>query len=364
MSAPRVTVRGVPGTRVRREAPVPLSGTNSHPRQECEGNRSWPEQLGATTQHTRGIRFGCRVRAWQYGGLSQVLRPGTAHHRGNRAIAPGRLRPPTGDRELLTPADRRLAIARRFVGPVMELLRSVRLQSRSEPAGEGYLSERRVAAHLTSQTLSEFDSKRLLSGVGVPVVAETSVDDPAEAAVAAETLGFPVAVKLCGAGLAHKTERGVVRLGVETAQDVRTAALDLLAEARRQDGEVSILVSRMLSGKRELIAGMARDATFGPCVMLGVGGIFAEAVADVVFRMAPLTRADALDAISDLRTQRLLGEFRGEPPVDRDTLAAILCRIGDLALDRPDVVSVDVNPLIVVDGTPVAADALVEVEVP
>lgn len=221
-----------------------------------------------------------------------------------------------------------------------------------------------MAVHVTSETLSEFDSKRLLSGVGVPVVDETSVDDPADAAAAAESLGFPVAVKLCGAGLAHKTERGVVRLGVETARDVRTAASELLTRARPQDGEVSILVSRMLSGRRELIAGMVRDSTFGPCVMLGVGGIFAEAVADVVFRMAPLSRADALDAISDLRTQRLLGEFRGEPPVDREVLATILCGIGDLAVDRPDIVAVDVNPLIVVDGAPVAADALVEVEVP
>ena len=103
-----------------------------------------------------------------------------------------------------------------------------------------------------------------------------------------------------------------------------------------------------------------RDPQFGPCVMLGVGGVLAEALGDVAFRLVPLTDLDADDLIDDLATQKLLGEFRGEPAVDRAALRATLLGLSRLATERPDVASVDVNPLIVVDGKPVAVDALVE----
>ena len=117
----------------------------------------------------------------------------------------------------------------------------------------------------------------------------------------------------------------------------------------------------MVSGTRELIAGLSLDPQFGPTVMLGVGGVLAEAVADVVLRLVPLSEADADDMLDGLATQALLGPFRGEPAVDRAALKAVLLGLSAVAEARPDVVSVDVNPLIVVDGRPVAVDALVEV---
>ena len=95
--------------------------------------------------------------------------------------------------------------------------------------------------------------------------------------------------------------------------------------------------------------------------MLGIGGILAEAVADVAFRLVPLARVDAEEMIDDLRMQALLGPFRGEPAVDRDTLVDVLLGLSALAESDPAIVSVDVNPLIVVDGRPIAVDALVEV---
>ena len=130
---------------------------------------------------------------------------------------------------------------------------------------------------------------------------------------------------------------------------------------RTDDGPVSLLVAPMLRGNRELIAGLHQDPQFGPTVMLGVGGILAEAVADVAFRLVPLTPVDAEDLVDDLATQSLLGEFRGEPAVDRDALVAVVTGLAALAEARPDVTSVDLNPLIVVDGRPIAVDALVEV---
>ncbi len=208
-------------------------------------------------------------------------------------------------------------------------------------------------------TLSEADSRRLVEDAGVAVSPWTTASDAGSAAEAAEALGLPVVVKLCGNAIAHKTERGLVRLGLSSRDEAGTAAADLLAAARPEDGEVGLLVSTMVHGNRELIAGLVRDEQFGPCVMLGLGGILAEAVADVAFRLAPLEHGDALDLIDDLGAQSLLGEFRGEPAVDREALADTLMALSRIAADS-DIRSVDLNPLIVVEGRPVAVDALVE----
>ena len=210
-------------------------------------------------------------------------------------------------------------------------------------------------------TLSEAASKALLRAYGVPMADEREVATAAEAATAAGAVGFPVVVKLCGDAIAHKTERGLVKLRLADAAAVEAAAGELLGKATPADGDVSLLVAPMISGNRELIAGVVRDPQFGANVMLGVGGVLAEAVADVVFRPVPISEIDAYEMIDGLATQKLLGEFRGEAAVDAPSLAAVLMGLSALAEARPDVVSVDVNPLIVrADGTPVAVDALVE----
>jgi acetyltransferase len=210
-------------------------------------------------------------------------------------------------------------------------------------------------------TRSERDSKQLVAGFGVPVAPELNAAD-AEAAVAAATaLGGPVVLKLNGDRIAHKTERGLVRLGLLGSEAVATAAEELLAAARPEDGDVDLLVAPMVTGSRELIAGALRDPQFGPTVMLGMGGVHAEALADVVFRPAPLDRATAAGMLDDLRAQALLGPVRGEAAVDRDAVVDTLVALGRILDERADVASVDVNPLIVgADGAPVAVDALVE----
>jgi acetyl-CoA synthetase (ADP-forming) len=117
----------------------------------------------------------------------------------------------------------------------------------------------------------------------------------------------------------------------------------------------------MLRATRELIAGLHDDPQFGMTVMLGVGGVLAEAVADVSFRLVPITRVDAAEMIDDLALQALLGPFRGEPAVDREAVADVLLGLSEAAAQRADIASTDLNPLLVVDGRPVAVDALVEV---
>ncbi|MGI9053446.1 MAG: acetate--CoA ligase family protein [Ilumatobacteraceae bacterium] len=211
------------------------------------------------------------------------------------------------------------------------------------------------------RTLSEGDSKELLAAFDVPMV-EARLAATADAAVAAaEAIGYPVVAKLNGDGIAHKTERGLVRLQLPDADAVRIAASELLAAAEPQDGAVTVLVAPMIAGHRELIVGTLRDEQFGPTVMLGLGGILAEAIGDVVFRPAPVDRVTAQEMVDQLASQRLLADFRGEAAVDRDALADTLVGLGRLAVERSDIASVDVNPLLIDrTGRPVAVDALVE----
>jgi acyl-CoA synthetase (NDP forming) len=215
----------------------------------------------------------------------------------------------------------------------------------------------------TRRTLSEAESKALVAQFGVPLAPQRLVSSADEAAAAATELGFPVVAKLNGDRIAHKTERGLVRLRLADSEAVRVAAGELLAKATPDDGDVAVLVARMVQGNRELIAGLVRDAQFGPMVMLGVGGVLAEALADVVFRPVPLDRVTAEDMIDGLATQALLGEVRGEAPVQRQGLIDVLIGLSAVAVARPDVVGVDLNPLIVdAGGEVVAVDALVEID--
>ena len=217
-----------------------------------------------------------------------------------------------------------------------------------------------MSSNLTN-TLSESDSKSLLSSYSIPFAPEKKTGSAGEAVAAAELFGYPVVVKLGGDNIAHKTERGLVRLRLNNAEAVTEAATSLLAAATPADGEVHLLVAPMISGTRELIAGMLVDPQFGPTVMLGIGGVMAEVIADVVFRPAPVDEVGAATMIDSLRMQGLLEAFRGESAVNRDQLISVIIGLSRVAIERDDIVSVDVNPLIVREnGEVVAVDALVE----
>jgi acetyl-CoA synthetase (ADP-forming) len=213
-----------------------------------------------------------------------------------------------------------------------------------------------------THTLSEHESKQLLADAGIPIPEQRLVSSADEAVSAAEELGYPVALKLCGRGIAHKTERNLVRLDVGSAEEVRDQAGQLLAERRPEDGDAGVLIQAMVSGRRELIAGLLRDPQFGPCVMFGLGGVFAELVKDVAFAVAPLEPHDAEDLIHALRHREILDAFRGEPEADIAKLAHILETLGRIGEARPDVLSIDVNPLILSGSEPVVVDALVELD--
>jgi len=179
---------------------------------------------------------------------------------------------------------------------------------------------------------------------------------------AAGVIGFPVVIKLSGDNIAHKTERGLVRLNVADPDSAKRACSDLLARVTDADGEVAFLVAEMVKGDRELIVGVINDPQFGYMVALGIGGVFAEAIDDVVLRPLPLTVDQAMDMIDDVKHQSILGPFRGMQPINRAQLAAVLASMSQVCASHPEIDSLDINPLIArSDGSLVAVDALVGV---
>ncbi|OQX25731.1 MAG: CoA-binding protein [Desulfobacteraceae bacterium IS3] len=205
-------------------------------------------------------------------------------------------------------------------------------------------------------SLDEHLSKRILSACKIPVVEEKIVASVEDAINTASNFRFPVVMKGLSPGKMHKTELGLVRLGISSDDAVKTN-FESLKAAMPESGK--ILIQKQIQGELELIVGLIRDPQFGPCVMCGLGGVLAEVLDDAVFGVAPLSRAEALDMIGRLKAQKLLNGFRGAAPVDREMLAQILMYVGDLGCICPQIKEIDINPLIVDKGKPVAADALV-----
>lgn len=204
--------------------------------------------------------------------------------------------------------------------------------------------------------LTEHAAKRFLAGYGIPIPREVLAPNPDAAADAAGRLGFPVVVKASGADLQHKTEVGGIALNLRSAEEVLTESRRLAAIP----GCDALLVAEMVQGDRELACGLTRDPQFGPCVMIGLGGILTEALSDAVFRVAPLTPLDAQEMVQEIRAVKLLGPFRGQASVNRAALAAILIALGEIGLRHPEIREIDLNPVkIRPDGAPVAVDALI-----
>lgn len=198
--------------------------------------------------------------------------------------------------------------------------------------------------------LSEWDSKRLL-GPRLPLPREARTRTADEAVQLAAGCGWPVVAK--ASGVAHKSDAGLVRLGLDGA-GLRDAWPELAAA-----GDGSVLVAEQVRGELELIIGGRRDETFGPLIAVGLGGVMAEVLDDVALLLSP-PRPGELDAALDgLRGSRLLDGYRGSPRLDRTQLARVVEAVAGL-LDRdPDVLEIDCNPVLVRDGQPIVLDALV-----
>ena len=209
------------------------------------------------------------------------------------------------------------------------------------------------------KTLSEFEAKKILAARGIPVTREVLIHQRKELFDATETIGFPLVMKACSPDLPHKSEKGLIATDIRSVQEAAQIFYDL---AEAMGDQPAVLIQEMVRGGRELAMGLIRDPQFGPTVMFGLGGVLAELIDDVTFRVAPLEEKDALAMMDEIKSKKILGNFRGMQTADRGQLGRILIALGQLGLDTPAIKEIDINPVIVADGKGVAADALIVLE--
>lgn len=202
--------------------------------------------------------------------------------------------------------------------------------------------------------LSEQDSKALVECYGLPVNRGILVERAEELSPACRELGYPLVIKAGAPELAHKTEQGLVYVGVGSDLEAEAAFKAIVSQTGGP-----VLVQEMVRGQRELVMGLTRDQQFGPCVMFGLGGIFTEVLEDVTFRLAPLELGEARAMMGEIRGRKILDSVRGLPAANLDLLAEMLVNLGRLGMDHPEVREIDLNPVILADSRPVAVDALV-----
>lgn len=198
--------------------------------------------------------------------------------------------------------------------------------------------------------LGSLEGREILEAYGIPTPKTFLARDPDEAVRLAGEIGLPVAVKIASPDILHKTDVGGVKLNVMSLADVRNA-FDLMAyRTNRYVPGVEVwgcLVQEMVMGGKELIVGMNRDPHFGPLMMVGLGGIYAQVLPDMAFRLAPLDRRMAREMIDEIQGHALLRGVRGERPSDLEALAEVLLRLSQLVSDFPDLVEFNINPLVV-----------------
>jgi succinyl-CoA synthetase beta subunit len=211
--------------------------------------------------------------------------------------------------------------------------------------------------------LSEYVSKQVLAAYGIPVTADVLATTPAEAVKAAAALDTPAVLKVCSPDLLHKSDLGLVKVGLRSPAEVESAYDEILDRARTADPAAlieGVLVSPLVSGGLETVVGVSTDPLFGPVVMLGLGGVHVEVLGDVTHRVPPFDEDEVWRMLAELRAGKLLDGVRGQPAVDKQALVDVVMAVQRLALDLGDTLSeLDVNPLVVGTDGAVALDALV-----
>jgi acetyltransferase len=217
--------------------------------------------------------------------------------------------------------------------------------------------------------LSDTESKALLRAFQIPINVTLEADTPAEALVAAETVGFPVAIKINSPDITHKSDVGGVKLDISDAAEVKRAFREILDDAARaRPGArlkgVTVEPMAHVDDARELVIGASRDPVFGPTLLFGAGGTMVEVLQDSSVALPPLNAVLAARQINRTRVSRLLGAFRDRPAVDRNAVIDVLLRVSDLVCELPEVVELDINPLFAGPGGVLAVDARIVVARP
>ncbi len=208
-----------------------------------------------------------------------------------------------------------------------------------------------AAAAEAGTALSEHGSKEVLRAYKIPVSNDVLVGSAAEAARAAAAIGFPVVMKACSPQLLHKSDLGLVKVGVSSAAEAKAAYNELAEAARKADRRADlegVLVCEMVTGGIEAVIGVSQDELFGPVVMLGLGGVFVEVLGDVTFRVPPFGRDDAERMVGELAGAKLFDGVRGAKPADVKALVDTIMKVQRLAVDNADAIAeLDINPLVV-----------------
>ncbi|MFO7570025.1 MAG: acetate--CoA ligase family protein [Smithellaceae bacterium] len=243
------------------------------------------------------------------------------------------------------------------------LYRYKKIQARAQVAACEMPEVKALATEMLSrakaegrEALDEYEAKQLLAAYGMPITREALVMTKKDAVDAAEHIQYPVVLKVCSWDIQHKSGKGLIALNVENAAQVKKAFDHIQKAAGRH---VPVLVQEMVRGNREFLAGMTRFEGFAPCVVFGLGGVLTEIYRDTTIRQAPLSAMDAHEMFAEIRTEKLLGEYRGMPPVKQDALTGILQAVGDIALLHPEIAEMDLNPIIIREDEPIVADALI-----
>jgi len=216
------------------------------------------------------------------------------------------------------------------------------------------------------EMLSDVESKAILRAFRIPISTTIEADSPAKALVAAETVGFPVAMKINSPQITHKSDVGGVRINIVNAVDVQIAWRELIEQARDMRPDATILgvtVEPMakVENARELVVGASRDQVFGPTILFGAGGTMVEVLNDSAVSLPPLNAVLADRLINRTRVSRLLDSFRDRPAVDRQAVINVLLRISDLVCELPEIVELDINPLFAGPDGVVAVDARIRI---
>ncbi|WP_457552618.1 acetate--CoA ligase family protein [Desulfobacula sp.] len=220
--------------------------------------------------------------------------------------------------------------------------------------------QKRIKAQLNtcSNTMTEDEAKKIFALFHIPVVEEKRAIDTNQVLKACRSTGFPVVLKGIGESIQHKTEKGLVRVGLNDENQVLDAIKEMKLSAK--DMIDAFLIQPVVSGKREFLAGMFKDPQFGPVIVFGLGGIYTEALKDIVFKIAPLNDADMEDMFKQISSKKFLNAFRGEKAVQKTELKKIFKGLSDITQIFPDINEIDINPVMIQpDGYPVAVDGLI-----
>jgi acyl-CoA synthetase (NDP forming) len=216
-------------------------------------------------------------------------------------------------------------------------------------------SEKRTA-------LDEFAGKQLLASFGIGVPKSIVVDGADQVAAALTKLKPPLALKIMSPDVLHKSDGGGVKINLKSAAEVEDAIRQMMNAPAIRDVRVDgFLIEEMAPAGQEVVVGAVRDPQFGPLVMVGLGGIFVEVLADVAFRICPITRLDAREMLAELKGAAVLKGARGRKPVSQDAIIDVLLKLGGdsglLLCHADDFKEADINPLIVSETGAVAVDA-------